>query len=317
MRTIAFFNSSGGVGNTSLVYHLSYMFAELDIPTLAADLDPQANLTSMFLPEERLEELWPDDGHPLTVSGAVRPLLDGTGDISPPHVERVRRNLYLLPGDLELAGFEDDLSSQWPLCLDRKPRPFLVISAFWRLLESAAAAHNVDVVLIDVGPNRGAINRAALIAAQHVVVPLAPDLYSLQGLRNLGLALREWRSEWSDRLPRRPDNSLSLPAGEMQPVGYVVLQHAVRSDRPVRAYERWMRRIPEIYHREVLGQSDGGTTDAIETDPECLATLRHYRSLMPMAQEARYLLNKWGLGGPGAPQPERRGLGPDQLRQRR
>lgn len=55
---------------------------------------------------------------------------------------------------------------------------------------------------MDVGPNLGALNRAALVAADLVVVPLAPDLYSLQGLRNLGPTLRDWQREWQERRER-------------------------------------------------------------------------------------------------------------------
>jgi cellulose biosynthesis protein BcsQ len=244
VKTIAFFNNKGGVGNTSLVYHLAWMFASRGVAVIAADRDPQANLTSMFLDEERLEALWPDGAHPETIYGAVRPLLEGTGDIAAPHVEDVGENLGLLVGDLALSASEDELSSQWPDCLDRKPRAFRVLSAFWRVVESAAMKRGAALVLIDVGPNLGAINRAALINAQHVVIPLAPDLYSLQGLKNLGPTLRRWQSEWAERLGRNPVAGLSLPAGAMAPAGYVVMQHAVRLDRPVNAYNRWMARIP-------------------------------------------------------------------------
>ena len=45
MKTVAFFNNKGGVGKTSLVYHLAWMCADHGIDTLAVDLDPQANLT--------------------------------------------------------------------------------------------------------------------------------------------------------------------------------------------------------------------------------------------------------------------------------
>jgi len=55
MKTLAFFNNKGGVGKTSLVYHLAWMFADLGKTVLAVDLDPQANLTAMFLDEDRLE----------------------------------------------------------------------------------------------------------------------------------------------------------------------------------------------------------------------------------------------------------------------
>ncbi len=64
MKTVAFFNNEGGVGKTSLVYHLAWMFSDMGASVVAADLDLQANLTAMFLREDRLEELWPDGGAP-------------------------------------------------------------------------------------------------------------------------------------------------------------------------------------------------------------------------------------------------------------
>ena len=41
MKTVAFFNHKGGVGKTSLVYHLSWMYADLGLNVVAADLNPQ------------------------------------------------------------------------------------------------------------------------------------------------------------------------------------------------------------------------------------------------------------------------------------
>ena len=286
MKTIAFFNNKGGVGKTSLVYHLAWKYADLGLSVLAADLDPQANLTSMFLKEDRLEELWPVGDHPSTVYGAIKPLLEGTGDVAEPHVEPISPRIGLIPGDLALSSAEDELNSQWPDCLDRKARAFRVISAFWRVLERGAQSRNVDVVLIDVGPNLGALNRAALIAAQNVVIPLAPDLYSLQGLNNLGPTLRRWRVEWEERYQRNPVPELSLPKGEMQPAGYVILQHGIRDSRPVQAYQRWMNRIPSTYRIAVLGAATDEGPSAVANDSHCLAMLKHYRSLMPLAMEA-------------------------------
>lgn len=286
MKTIAFFNNKGGVGTTSLVYHLGWMYADLGLNVIAADLDPQANLTSMFLDEERLEELWNETGTRRTIYGALQPLLEGTGDVALPHVEGAAPGLGLVVGDLWLSAAEDELSSQWPDCLDRKPRAFRVLSALWRALRLAADSAGSALVLIDVGPNLGAFNRAALVAADHVVVPLAPDLYSLQGLHNLGPTLRRWRGEWKERADRNPVADLDVPQGTMRPVGYVVMQHAVRLDRPVKAYARWMQRIPDAYRDAVLAEArQSGVT--IDNDPHCLARLKHYRSLMPLAQEAR------------------------------
>ena len=286
MKTIAFFNNKGGVGKTSLVYHLAWKYADLGLSVLAADLDPQANLTSMFLEDERLEALWPVGDHPVTIFGAIKPLLDGTGDIAPPHVEAIHKRIGLIAGDLAVSSAEDELNSQWPDCLDRKARAFRVLSALWRILELGARARKADVVLIDVGPNLGALNRAALITAQHVVIPLAPDLYSLQGLNNLGPTLQRWRMEWGERVARNPVADLSLPGGEMVPAGYVILQHGIRDSRPVQAYQRWMNRIPETYKSAILGDHSGNAPSSVLNDPQCLAMLKHYRSLMPLAMEA-------------------------------
>ncbi len=123
---IAFFNNKGGVGKTSLVYHLAWMLADLEVRIVAADLDPQANLTAAFLEEDRVEELW-EVSPPRTIDGSIQPLLRGIGDISEPAVEEIDERLSLLVGDLALAGFEDELSSQWPACLDGKERAFRVI----------------------------------------------------------------------------------------------------------------------------------------------------------------------------------------------
>jgi cellulose biosynthesis protein BcsQ len=279
---IAFFNNKGGVGKTSLVYHLAWMFSDQRRRVLVADLDPQANLTAAFLDDDRLEQLWPDKSHPLTIFGAVEPLLRGIGDIlEQPHVEGISTGLGLVPGDLALAQFEDELSQQWPRSLDGQERAFRVMSAFWRVLQRAASACGAEFVLIDLGPNLGAINRSALVASDYLAIPLVPDLFSLQGLRNLGPMIRKWRQEWKVRREHNPDPSLDLPAGLIEPVGYIVMQHAERLSRPVRAYERWAMRIPENYSREVLGE-----TGPVEARRYLLAQVKHYRSLMPMAQEA-------------------------------
>jgi chromosome partitioning protein len=283
---VAFFNNKGGVGKTSLVYHLAWMYADLGYGVLAADLDPQANLTSAFLDEDRLIELWINDQDENTIYDFLHPLIRGVGDISDPTVEHVDDMLGLLVGDLDLSKFEDQLSEVWPKCMDGDERAFRVMSAFWRILMRATKQEEADIVLMDLGPNLGAINRAALISVDYVVIPLAPDLFSLQGLRNLGPTLRDWRKRWDDRLERNPAEELSLPAGRIQPVGYILLQHSVRLDRPVKAYERWIARIPDVYREEVLGEpTDGSPT--VDEDPYCLAMIKHYRSLMPMAQEVR------------------------------
>ena len=284
MKIIAFFNNKGGVGKTTLVYHLAWMYADLGLSVVAADLDPQANLTAMFLDEGALESLWPEGRPSRTILAPLQPLLQGEGGIADPCIEEVG-GIGLLAGDLALSEVEDELSQQWPYCLEGKARAFRVIGSFHQILVRAAEMRAADIVLVDVGPNLGAINRAALIAADHVAIPLAPDLFSLKGLQNLGPRLRDWRSGWAERIKKKPVG-LDVPQGSMEPLGYIVMQHAVRLDRPVKSYARWMARIPDVYRGFVLGELAQPDV-TVDNDPHCLSTLKHYRSLMPLAQEAR------------------------------
>jgi chromosome partitioning protein len=285
VRTIGFFNNKGGVGKTSLVYHVAWMLAELGARVIAADFDPQANLTSIFLDEERLEAIWNETVRP-TIFGAVSPQFRGVGDITEPHVEEVSNRIGLVVGDLELSRLEDDLSQSWPGCADGNERAFRVTSALSRALDMAAERHRADVVLLDVGPNLGALNRSALLGCDDVVVPLGADLFSLQGLRNMGPTLREWRAQWTERLKKNPDPTLRLPMGAIKPTGYIVMRHSILAGKPALAFSRWIARIPNQYQQYVLDEEPAGLTDA-SGDPNRFAQLKDYRSLMPLAQEAR------------------------------
>lgn len=283
---LTFFNNKGGVGKTSLVFHLAWMFRELGKTVVTVDLDAQANLTAAFLDEDKLERLWTDEIKCSTIYRAIAPLTQ-VGDIQDPEIEKVTEGLHLVPGDVALASFEDTLSEAWPASMadDNLYRPFRILTAFWQVAQKAAEDVGADLILVDVGPNLGAINRSALIASDYVAIPLGADLFSLQGLKNLGPTLRSWRSLWKKRLDNWRDPEFPLPKGLMQPLGYIVQQHSVRLSRPVKAYDKWINQMPASYHEAVLGSSTDAKKPA--EDEECLATLKHYRSLVPMGQESR------------------------------
>lgn len=281
---IAFFNNKGGVGKTSLVYHVSWMLTELGYSVLSSDLDPQANLSAAFLDEEKFEEIINSESS-TTINKALTPLLAGTGDILEVKLQYITDKLALLPGDIGLSLFEDELSRNWSDTLDGKERAFRIQSAFWRVMQHSAKESNADYIILDLGPNLGSLNRAALIGADYVVVPLGADLFSLIGLDNLGPILKSWREGWQKRKKEFHFDAFAIPKGSMKPLGYVVLQHNERVKRPVKAYRRWIQRIPATYRKamDIRGELPQDTAD----DKNCLAMIKHYRSLMPLAMEAR------------------------------
>ena len=58
MDIISIFNNKGGVGKTTLTYHLAHALAEMGHKTLIIDLDPQCNLTILGMDQEKLHEIW-------------------------------------------------------------------------------------------------------------------------------------------------------------------------------------------------------------------------------------------------------------------
>lgn len=298
MKTITFFNNKGGVGKTSLAYHVSWMLKEQGSTVLSVDLDPQANLTGMFMDESKMEKIMENKQ---SIYSALEPLMKGTGDIKPAVIFQADENLGLLPGDLKLSGIEADFSDAWPKCLDRPTaeRAFRVTTAFSRLIANAGKYMNAHWAVIDMGPNLGSINRSVLIASDYVVFPLGPDLFSYQGLKNVGEFLNEWREGWKERKDKKPDNlNFNLPEGNMIPLGYIMMRHSIRHDRPVKAYQKWMNKMPEAYSKNVVKEPTPENGD----NPYLLAHLKDYRSLMPMAQEKTkpMFLLKPGDGAIGA-----------------
>ena len=244
---IAFFSQQGGSGMTTLTYHLAWMYADLGLRVLAVDADPQADLSAAFISADRLEQFIPgalqenrdnlsDVNRPLTVAGAIEPILRFELIPAEAHVERITENLGLLVGDPKLALFEEAFAKKWAQ-VQEPQNDWGVVTSLWRVIQRAAQAHEAKIVLVDLGPNLGAINRSAFLAVDYMIVPLAPEPRSLRALRSLGFALARWRDQWQS-LPGRLSQDRELPQGRMEAAGYVVLHPPARLDRPTMPYQR-------------------------------------------------------------------------------
>lgn len=111
---IALFNNKAGVGKTTLT--LTPPGPHGFPPgwrVLAVDLDPQANLTSAFFDDDKLELFWELESSN-TVLSAVAPLIRQLGDVQVPEPFEAAERLWVVPGDLGLSSFEDRVSDAWP-----------------------------------------------------------------------------------------------------------------------------------------------------------------------------------------------------------
>lgn len=303
MKSVVLFNNKAGVGKTVMVLHLAHMAARLGHRTVVLDYDPQCNLSSVFLGEADLAELWQSDASDDTVSACIEPVRRGNGTVRPPRLRAVADQLWILPGHLDLSRFEQALAEGWPKTMSAGNERSLDVTTSLDLLSNlAGAAVDADLVFLDVGPSLGALNRAALLCCDAVVMPLAPDLFSLQGMRNVGPTLRGWRDDWHTVRERHMAgrDQAALPPHEFQSIGYVVQQHLARKDQAVKGYARWAESIPATFHHDVLGEADA-VVGSVDDDPFCLASFRHFASLVPIAQLARKpmfdLKQSDGIGG--------------------
>lgn len=61
MKIVSLFNNKGGVGKTTLAFHLSWILSEMGKKVLIIDLDPQCNLTICGINEGILENIWKEE----------------------------------------------------------------------------------------------------------------------------------------------------------------------------------------------------------------------------------------------------------------
>ncbi|MBA3547070.1 MAG: AAA family ATPase [Nannocystis sp.] len=291
-RTLVLFNNKGGVGKTTLTFNLAHMFARQGRRVALIDYDPQCNLTALALPESELVSLWDAPGPGGTVATCVERVRSGKGDLHEPTLHELADNLYLLPGDLRLSRFESKLAREWPQIFAQDAESAIhVTTTLDRLASRVAEVASAELVMFDAGPSLGPLNRSVLLAADAVVIPLAPDLFSLRGLQNVGEALTEWRDEWASarikilqRAQRSRDAAPFLPEHPIEPIGYIVQQHIVYGEDPIRAYQKWLTKIPHSFAKDILRAST--ECDDVRLDEWCLGLLRHFASLVPLAQAA-------------------------------
>ena len=222
-KRISVFNHKGGVGKTTLTYNIAAAIAAEGKTVLLVDSDPQCNLTAYLIDEQVLDDLLDksDSDNGQTIWSAVRPLVESTGpfrEISA--FELPTDRLYLLPGDIRLSDFEEQLNDYWGECFQRKRRGFKGTMALSELIGTLVGNLNVDFVFYDSGPNIGPLNRVILLDCDYFIVPAAYDLFSVRAMKTLGRTLVAWTSDWETIQELAPEDTYVLP-GKPQFLGYI------------------------------------------------------------------------------------------------
>lgn len=218
MQSISVFNNKGGVGKTTLTFHLGHALAELGKKTLIIDFDPQCNLTIFSAPEELIYDIWrKEDAYiddfrsarrqdvnfdallqePRSTHFLLKPTEDGTGELEalPPPLE-LAENLDLIPGRLTLHLYEEKISSRWSDVYQGDPLAIRTVNRIRSIADEYAAAHGYDIVIYDTSPSLGSLNKAIISLVDGFIIPCNPDMFSLYGIRNIGNSLSIWKKQF-------------------------------------------------------------------------------------------------------------------------
>ena len=168
-KIVVFSNQKGGVGKTTLTRELGIYLASSGKRVLAIDLDPQANLTRSLTDKEH-------PGCHEAITGQHYDVVD------------VQPGLSLLSGDIKMAMLEKALIAE--------------IDAYTRLKELLEDSFFsiYEYILIDSPPSLGVLTVNALTAAEYLIIPMNPSLYSMQGTNDLMATVQKVKKSLNSNL---------------------------------------------------------------------------------------------------------------------
>lgn len=298
MKILSVFNNKGGVGKTTLTYHLSHALSEMGFRVLMIDADPQCNLTIYSITEEVIHDIWEaedafiDEGMDATKKSMtqdefklilnstrslhfiVKPTEEGTGEVDnlpPPH--KLTGSLDIIPGRLSLHTFEEKVSTRWPDAYRGDPLAIRTITRIRSLAEQYSNQGNYDFVIIDTSPSLGALNKVIISTVDGFFIPALPDLFSLYGIRNIGRALSAWKGEF-DILYKliSEDKRKSFPSRFVSFLGYTIYNAKPYANPKykwnlARAHLNYAEQIPSAIKRFIKPELRSHLTEDLLDDP--------------------------------------------------
>lgn len=306
MKTLTLFNHKGGVGKTTLTINVADSIVDLGYRVLLIDADPQCNLTAFFLEEDSLDALLGESGgeEPSegTIWSAIRPVVEGTGPTSIVPLVGLRKGFYICPGDVLLADYEEELPAAWTDSFARKRRGYDVMSALSVAARQLGKECKADIIIFDVGPNVGPLNRAILLDSDYFATPVVADLFSLRALSTVGRSLSRWINDWKTvRDLASPENQKRLFNGKPKYLGYITSAYKVSSGRnPTRPHEYWEGKIAPRVKSRIVADLRKVDRRLVPSSRNKLGAIKNFHSLAPQAQDNGLAIGKLrGYVNPG------------------
>lgn len=271
MKIISLFNNKGGVGKSTLGFHLGYALNALKKKTLMIDLDPQCNLTICGIETEHLHEIWQQEDSfiedfesafkenkeilntPRSIHFLLKPTEDGISDfdILPPTV-KLTNYLDLIPGRLSIHKYENKLAERWNGAYQGDNLAIRTITKIREICNLYAAKNGYEYIIIDTSPSLGILNKTIISTVDGFFIPAQPDMFSLYGIRNIGNSLDLWKKEFDTIYNLiSSDKRSKFPAKFVQFLGFTIYNAKKYSGGNneydlAQAHYSYVKRIPEV-----------------------------------------------------------------------
>ena len=319
--TLCFFNNKGGVGKTTLACNIaSYVARTAGLRVLLVDADPQCNASQLILGSERAAEIYSEgvikgpkgNVHVDTLREVLSPLTAGEATLNrsvhPLSGILNRFCVDLIPGHPKIAVLEDKLSGNWTQFVGGDLGGARVTNWNSQFLEQFVGRY--DLVVFDIGPSLGALNRAVLVGVDFFLAPMGCDIFSLIGIDNIADWLHDWQMVYRTGYQLcEHKNAAEIPKYSIRSdpkkmcrfVGYTVQQYITKTIRDERratvAYDEILSAIPKKINDRLAGLM----ANNLDLTALKLGDVPHMFSLVPLAQTAAspidLLTSRDGLSG--------------------
>ncbi|OQX28293.1 MAG: cobyrinic acid a,c-diamide synthase [Desulfobacteraceae bacterium IS3] len=327
MKIISVFNNKGGVGKTTLTYHLAHILAEMGKKILILDLDPQCNISLYGMDEEELEKIWRKEDNIVdngfdssrrqmkdkdfdnlfnstrTIHFLLKSVEEGISDFDklPPPFE-IADNLDLIPGRLTLFMYENKISERWTGMFLGEPLSIRTVTRIRKLSELYSEKNGYDFVITDTSPSLGTLNKVIISTADGFIIPCLPDMFSLYGIKNIGKALTQWQRDFSIcRSILSPEKRKGFPEKYVRFLGYTIYNAKKGSDSPnewklAKAHYNYAQQIPDAIREHIDEKVRKHLSEETVAEPIGNDAIMHTHNTFPnMAQQ--YKKPMWELPG--------------------
>ncbi|GHC91555.1 hypothetical protein GCM10007320_40670 [Pseudorhodoferax aquiterrae] len=320
MKIISIFNNKGGVGKTTLTFHLAHALAELGHKTLIVDMDPQCNVTILGLGETTLARVWHDEEDfiddfaaaygkmppadfeklmksPRSIHFLLKPTENGLSDLttfSPPFA--LASNLHLIPGRLTMHMYEDVISRRWSDVYQGDPLAVRTMTKARDIAVNYAKMYGYEFVIMDTSPSLGALNKLLISTADGFMIPCMPDMFSLYGIKNIGNALTAWKKQFDTIYHLlSSDKRAAFPASFVKLLGFTLFNAKKYTGGEwdlATAHYNFAQQIPGAIRNYIQPEIRDLLPDDVLTNPIGKTAIMHTHNTMP-AMAQRYNTPMW------------------------